>query len=369
MLSAATKPKNTRPRRFLLRRKYGWIGIDVGTSFTKMAQVERCGGEYRISARWCLPADASSSLLGETQPSRNASAFSTQLRRARGVFRGKRSAAALSARFTTHRYVDLPFGCDEELRRMIAEEISNDSVAEAGPRCFDYWHSSTTSGGNNALHQLSVIDIDRSVSLTLANNLAATGLDCRLLDGIPCALARAVQMFDPELAETPQIILDLGYSSTVFVAAVQGTPVFARILRGCGLEAIIQPIQNSLSLTESEAVQLVRRMGLGPTQDGSPPDAAAHVVHQLVSEPVLRLMTEIMRTLSYLVNIPSAIDPKRILLSGGGAYLPALATQLMNETGLEVAAWRLPSAISNATNQDESLFAVAAALSALAWEQ
>lgn len=252
---------------------------------------------------------------------------------------------------------------------MIAEEIVSDAVSGAGERCFDYWQTSMSASANNPLAQLSVIDIERSVSLQMANHLTTAGLDCRLLDGIPCALARAAQMFAPEHADSPQVILDIGYSSTVFVAVVRGMPVFTRILRGCGLEAIIQPIQNSLSLTESESLQLVRRMGLGPTQNDSPPDAAAQVIHQLVSEPVARLLAEIVRTLGYLEHNSSAALPERILLSGGGANFPYLATQLFNETSLHAVRWRLVAAQPAATDQDESLFAVAAALSALAWER
>ena len=219
------------------------------------------------------------------------------LRRARCVFRCRRAAVALSASYTTHRYLDLPYGEDEELRRMVSEEIEADAVSGTSERCFDYWPTLTSPNTNNAMVQLSVIDIDRNHSLTLASNLFNAGLDCRLLDGVPCALARAVQMFAPQQTETPKVILDIGYSSTVFVAVVHWAPVFTRILRGCGLDAIIQPIQNSLSLTASESLQLVRRMGLGPAQSGSPPDAAAHVVHQLGSEPGTRWRTEMVRTL------------------------------------------------------------------------
>ncbi len=357
-----------RTRRFLRHRKRGWIGVDVGAALTKMAQVERVGDEYRIAARWCLPAECSPRFLEELSLPDDDFAFARQLRQGRGVFRGKRAAAALSAGCTTHRTLDLPQGEDTELRHMVGEEIEADAPSSAKERCYDYWQPLNSANTNSAMVQLSVIDLDRNVALKVANSLSDAGLECRLLDGVPCALARAVQMFDPLHAELPRVILDIGYSATVFVAAMHGRPVFTRVLRGAGIDALLRPIQNSLKLTANESLQLVRRWGLGPIDGAAPADAAADVVHQLATEPVARWMTEIARTLAFLEHSPCALVPQQILFAGGGAFLRHLAFRLANETGVEVDPWRLTTADFTAANRDDSLFAVAAALSALAWE-
>lgn len=368
MLATSTSSTIPQPQRFLLRRRRGWIGVDVGSALTKMAQVERIGEEYRISARWCLPAGSSRNLFDVGRSPDNEFALAQQLRRGKSVFRGRRAAAAMSAGCTTHRYLDLPPGGEDELRRMIGEEIEADAISAESERCFDFWQALSTTSGSASMVQLSVIDIDRDLSLKLARNLSKAGLDCRLLDGVPCALARAAQMFDPRRADVPRVVLDIGFSSTVFVAVLRGAPVFTRMLRGCGLDAIIQPIQSSLGLTANESLQLVRRMGMTPIDGNSSTDAAAQVVHQLVSEPLTRWTMEVRRTLEYLQHSSCALVPEHILLTGGGSCLPLWTTHLANETGLEVAQWRLSAADVGATNQDDSLYAVAAALSALAWE-
>lgn len=368
MLATPTNSTIPRPRRFLLRRKHGWIGVDVGSALTKMAQVERIGEEYRVAARWCLPTDSSRYLFDATQSLDNEFALAQQLRHGKSVFRGRRAAAAMSAGYTTHRYLDLPPGGDHELRRMIGEEIEADAISGESERCFDFWQSLRMTNESASMVQLSVIDIDRELSLKLARNLSRAGLDCRLLDGVPCALARAAQMFDPRHADVPRVVLDIGFSSTVFVAVLHGAPAFTRMLRGCGLDAIIQPIQSSLGLTTTESLKLVRRMGLTPIDGNSSADAAAQVVHQLVSEPLTRWTMEVRRTLEYLQHSSCALVPEHILLTGGGSCLPLWTTHLAKETGLEVAQWRLSAADVGAANQDDSLYAVAAALSALAWE-
>lgn len=368
MFTTTTKTRSTRPQRFLLRHKRGWIGVDVGSILTKLAQVERLGDGYRIAARWSLPTRKKLELQNELQPADGDFDFSQAMRQARRICRGRRAAAALSACYTTHRYIDLPDGDDHELRRMIGEEIVADTGPGSTERCFDYWQSAGSTDASRSMVQLSVIDIDRDVSLQLVRDLSGAGLDCRILDGVPCSLARAAAMFDPQNTAKPRVMLDIGYSSTVFVAVLQGLPVFTRVLRGCGLEAVVQPIQQSLSLTATEAIQLVRRTELGPTQNDLPPDAAARVVHQLLSEPVTRLVSEIARTLDYLRHGPVAMVPEQIVLSGGGATLPYLIAKLKNESELEVVGWRLSTAQADSASHDDSLYAVAAALSALAWE-
>ena len=44
----------------------------------------------------------------------------------------------------------------------------------------------------------------------------AGGLECQILDGVPCALARAVAMTAASHADEPVVALDLGYQAATF---------------------------------------------------------------------------------------------------------------------------------------------------------
>ena len=335
---------------------------------TKLAQVERDGKGYRITARWSIPSEAGCSLIDAATDENNQLAFAPQFQQARGMFRGRSVAAAVPARLTTHRSLDVPAGDIEELRRMVHEEIEADSAPGAVERCIDFWPTPKPANANAAMTQLSILDIDREVSLRIAQNLKNAALDCRILDGLPCALARAVQMCDIDRTERPTAIIDFGYSSTVFVVAVNGSPQFTRVLRGCGLDALVGPVQKCMPLTASESLQLVRRIGVAPSDFDPRTDSASQVIHQLLSGPISMLMGEIARTLVYLQHSIPELLPDRLMLCGGGSSLPNLVARFAGETGLDVVGWKMSMTEPHLASQDDSLFAVAAALSALAWE-
>jgi type IV pilus assembly protein PilM len=358
----------TLPRRALLHRKHGWIGVDIGTALTKMAQVERHGAGFRITARWSIPSEANCPLMDSADDVKRSTTFTPQFQQARGMFRGRNAAAAVPASLVTHRCLDVPVGDAEDLRRMVYEEIEAERSPGGAERCFDFWKTPNPANENAAMVQLSILDIDRDASLRLAHNLHSVGLECRVLDGLPCALARSVQICDIHAAERPTAIIDIGYASTVFVVAVNGSPQFTRVLRGCGLEFLVAPIQRSMPLSATETLQLVKRIGIAPAEIDTQTDSASLVIHQLLSDPIAKLMSEITRTLMYLQHSLPDLLPDRVLLCGGGSFIPNLSARFASEMGLDVVSWTMSTTEPQLAAQDDSLFAVAAALSALAWE-
>jgi Tfp pilus assembly PilM family ATPase len=87
----------------------------------------------------------------------------------------------------------------------------------------------------------------------------------------------------------------------------------------------------------------------------------------MIAEPLAQVVAEVKRTLDFLDLQFRSIVPKKLILLGGGAMVPALPTALADETQLPTRLWSLPSAM-NEPQPDEAFFGVAAALSSLAWE-
>lgn len=348
----------------------GWIGIDAGTVLTTIAQVERRGHDYRISARWSVPSESGQSGRDAANCRSDLGPLFQQIKQARSMFRGRRAAAVLSASVAKYRCLDMPFGSREELRRMVHEELrADENCPEDSDLCYAFWEVTGRASANGKMTQVSVVDVDRETALGLARNLHSVGWDCRILDALPCALARAAHLSDPRGTHTPTAVIDLGHSSAVLIVAVHGGPQFTRVLRGGALGTFVRPLQESLHLSPAEAHQLLRRIGIAPPAGDLHSEAGASSIHQLMSEPAEQLISEIQRTLSYLDQSLPSLVPERIVLCGGGALVRNLPERLAAETGIETRGWSMPADHGHPARQDDALFAVAAALSVLAWEK
>ena len=86
-----------------------------------------------------------------------------------------------------------------------------------------------------------------------------------------------------------------------------------------------------------------------------------------MAEPLSHFVAEVKRTIEFINLQFRSIAPQRLVVAGGGALVPGLPEVLAAETGLKVRLWSLAS--EGNSRPDEALYAVAAALSSLAWEE
>jgi Tfp pilus assembly PilM family ATPase len=282
------------------------------------------------------------------------------------MFRGRRAAATLPLSMIELRSLELPTGSDDELRNMIHEELLADSSDSTG-LCFDYLPTQAADSVEGDMGSFSVFAVGAGVATSTASSLCRAGLDCEVLDSLPCALARATQLCEPTESETCLAALDFGNSFAVLVVAKNGQLLFTRQLRGCGLQMLLKPLQDGLKLSAAEVQQLVGRYANSSATDSSPLAALAKTAHNMISEPLAHVVTEVKRTLDFLDLQFRSIVPKKLILLGGGAMIPALPAALADETLLPTRLWSLAAA-DRQSQPEEALFGVAAALSSLAWE-
>lgn len=362
----------------LRRPQAGWIGVDVGTSAIKLAQVERSKGTWRIAGSALIP------LPGATQDSglpADDSAWQDLLRPVRRsrVFRGTAAAAVLPMAMLDLRSLDLPDGSPAELRQMIAQEL--EASGPEGDREFAFWKTSQP-GSSQTPAQFSVLAVPRTVATRAAERLLEAGLRCEVLDVLPFALARAIQLAAPGASARPRAALDWGAASAVFTLAVDGRPAFTRCFRECGVMPLQDAVCHGLGLSAGEARQVLASCGVPvphlypgsePRPQRSSPDPSTSRIQTAIGEfaaPVIRrIVVELRKTLAWIEQ-QSGRPPAEIWLCGGGAIVRNMAECLSAEVGLPVRRWRLPDAPSGDRPDDaaESLFATAAALSALHWE-
>lgn len=344
-------------------RKHGLIGIDFGAKVTKIAQLDRADGHLR----WRRTTIARSREGGGVPCSGD------EIRRAletHGGFRGRAAACVLSMSATDLRAIAVPPGSEAERRAMIAQELESVYGADDAARAFDFWEPDSTSAESGAIasESVNVLSVAAARIQELIGTLASAGLECEVLDGMPCALARAMSMAASEIAG-PAAAIDWGEANATVSIVEHGRPQFTRLLRDCGAGAMYAEIARSLGLDGDEAVEALTRFGLPHAGHADPEnDEICEVLADILGAHVQRLLDELNRTFSFLRLQRQALLPKRAWLFGAGAAVRNIGPVLSDKLEIPCEIWRLAAPRRDTqTDAGDEIFGPAAALSALGW--
>ena len=345
------------------RKSSGWVGIDIGSHTIKLAQIERHGKQIRIASRWAITGDENQLLSRESILDGRFSNQLSAMRQMRRMFTRRESASVLPMSIVDYRSIDIPHVDPIEQRQIVGEELAADLDAETSDFLFDFWNLPTESSADSETARLDAVCLPRTIASRIAKDLMDIGSDCQLLNAMPCAIARAVQIANP--AETDNIVcgLNLGFTSSTLVMVRNGNPIFSRVLRSESLRSIIQPLQSSFNLSVEESRQLLTHVGVGLPGQSNPTTGSS--IMQRVVAPIESLTSELIRTVDYIHLQPGRYYPSRICLMGGGGLIKNLPLLIENKLHIPVQLWSLPD---TKPDLSDPLYAVAAALSSLAWE-
>lgn len=327
----------------------GWIGVDLGTSAVKLAQVERAGRAPSGGWSWRLvharvirrtPAepvdkDRDDALRWWDRVCRS--------QRLREGFVGRRAACVLPTGKADLRAIHLPEGSEAERRAMIANELDALLGENAGRRVFDFWEIRPP--GESSLENVNVISLPEDEAHAVAASVGRAGLRCRVIDGLPLAVARAISMANGDDPAIPVAALDWGFTSATFSIVRNRRPVFTRLLRDCGFALMPAAVSEALELSIDDAEQLLATHGVcDPAARGDP----LHDVQEVITDVAGGLLTEIVSQLNKTLTYPelhrSGLVPVKIWLLGGGATVRNVAALLSARINLPVKTWHLPSA-------------------------
>ena len=342
--------------------------MELDSHALKLAQVSRTKSGIRIAAAAVLARPRSSADAG------GVSWTSEEIRTVLamdGRFRGTQVACALRMRETDLHTLPLPPASTKEHRAMIAQELESIFAGQHAARVFDFWEAASGGDagrpGNDHVHVLSVAraTVDDTVAA-----LSAARLQGRVLDGLPCTLARAVELAAPA-GPAPAAAIQWGMADATFCVVASGQVLFARHLRNCGLGRLVEAVVQTMSVTEQDAVDLLATYGL-PGE--SPVEGVAREVQDVIAEitaPALReTLDEITRTIAYLRTAGPGMQPSQVYLLGEGAAVRNIAGHVQRVVKLPAVLWHLPEPAEGAAHPatcPQQLLGAAVALSALAW--
>jgi Tfp pilus assembly PilM family ATPase len=202
----------------------------------------------------------------------------------------------------------------------------------------------------------------------IAADLKKSHLYVRVLDGIPFALARAMDMAPAYRSQGCSVAIDWGFSTATFCAIRDSVPVLVRRLPKCGFSEVIDALRVALGVSFDEAQHLLTRHGLPGPSAGDPGIQA--VISRATVEPLDAFADELKRTLLFLGSREETSLPDQLWLFGGGATIGNISECLSEKVGAAVQVWR---AFEESERSDSErlcpteLLAPAIGLSSLAW--
>jgi Tfp pilus assembly PilM family ATPase len=346
------------------REQKGWLGIDIGSASVKVAQLARNDDQVRVLAT----AQVSRSAQVPTEDEVPTDALWS----ARGEicaavaigdgFRGRHAAAAMPMGFCDVHQVSNLALADSDLDHEVRDAIETITQCSADHLEFDIWPADTTNQ-----QRWNVLAVARPWSDRIYYDVIESGFDCQTIDGVPQALARALQLASPYEVIPPTAVLDWGYSQATFCLVAEGVPVYVRVLKDCSFQAALAGVAEELGVTTDEAGLLLEKYGARGLNFKTE-DEVVTMIADLVAEPIRHLVGELAKTLAHVGYQYRNFAPRRLTLFGGGALVGGLPRHLSRKLHLETHEWTLDKQQPHASGHD-ALYGVAMALSSLAWEE
>lgn len=360
----------------VLGRNKGWIGIDFGSRTLKLAQAEHTATGVRIAASAVLQRPQ---MTGQTREPHDdgcqwqgrdiLAALSLDT-----GFSGRTVACVLPMHLTEFHVLTVPPAPEAEQRAMIAQELSSIFANDQQEREFDFWEANAdTTPDTSPADNVNVLSVPRQLVSRAVHGLSDAGLHCEVLDGLPFALARAVDLARSPGQRSPIGAVHWGFTSGTFCIVSGRMPQFTRHLRNCGFGSLVARVSQALGLSEEEAVRVLADHGLpGPECQNGTHREIQEAIAEVSTQQLNEMAEELNKTIAYVRMKYPAMVPERLCLFGEGANVKHVSMSISRKVGLPSDVWRLPlsenkDGRASKSKTQSALLGTAVASSALAW--
>ena len=323
--------------RKLLPNKFWPIAVDLGADSVKVMQLHRVGGALSVlaCARWQYP----DSVGQDPQQRRQLAVSAVRDLLRNGAFRGRRAVTALSYKDLCIKNVRLPHMPKHEKDQAIRWEAKERFGFEIVDDRLRYIQAGEVREGNEVRDEVIMLAVPEETVEDRLALMRELGLRVEHIEAEPVALFRFHERYLRRQAdeEAVSVLVDLGMEGTRVVVARGRKIIFIKSIETGGRE-ITETVGRQLNLSSAEAMQLrMRTMPDEPPrsdeQSDDEPDGRDSVdwtVHDAIRGVVETLTREISLCLRYCSVTFRGLRPRNLMLTGGGAYDPALV-QLLRE--------------------------------------
>lgn len=348
----------------MFSNRTGWIGVDIGNSAIKFAQVERRARKLSVRAAAIIkrPSVIDTTAWVRSSPVSSESEFKSAVKSA--PFRGRDTACSAPIAVCDVRTMDVPSTEHAEIREFIASELSQIHSIPADNVHFDYWNNET-GNSNEQTHVLCLADRWTEQIIT---DHRTNRLTCNAVDGLPQSLARAtmlVENFNPNQAYA---ILDWGDTTSTFCVVINGQPIFTRCLPKFGFRSLQSKLSEALGMNRNETRRIISRFGL-PKNEHASDDEVQLTVAEILSSDIENIVKELQTTIKFFGAQRKNIELEQGFIFGSGATLKNIEHWIGSKLKLSLQPWSLPVQNSENCKVPLALLGPAIASSTLVWEK
>lgn len=313
------------------------IGLDIGPSCVRAAQLERTDGGWRILR-------VSSWNRRGIEDSNVASAgFAGRIKRSilQSGYHGRHAVAGLSVPEVELHALEIPVQADstgvDRIGQAVRWEMERVTSIPADEAASDYWQLPSTKVSNTT----TIGAAGKSSAVEAATELArASGLECECVDSTACALSRLGVVAGYGGGDSPLVwgVLDVGQRLLRLVVSLGETPVLVRTLGG-GSQAWTERIAESLELSNDAAETHKREHGIGVRETDGGTGASAEIAGMILASLLSELdyaVAEIERSYEYVMRCYPTQSLGALMLAGAGSDLAGLDDYLAKKLGVDV---------------------------------
>lgn len=311
--------------------KAGVIGLDIGTSCVRAAEVVMAGrgasAQPTLMRYGEVPLPPGAVRDGEVEDTGTVSAALRRLW-SESKFTSRDVNIGVGNQRVVVRELDLPWMPLPQLRGSLAFQVQDLLPMSTDEALMDYYPTGEMESPSGKLMHGMLVAATRDTVRANVMAVEGAGLRPQMVDLNPFALLRAVVRGD--LVNRTVAVVDIGARITQVVIAAGGMPQFVRILPTGG-QNVTDAVTGSMGVAAPEAENIKREVGIGFAV-GPDLEAAAKAI-----SGVVRPLTEAVRnTFVYYAgnHLGAGIDV--VVLTGGGAHLPGFGQYLSSASRLPV---------------------------------
>ena len=313
--------------------KAGVIGLDIGTTHVRAAEVVFAGGGRGPSSSPTLVRYGEVALpLGAVRDGEveDQATVSAALRRlwAEAKFASREVNIGVGNQRVVVRELDLPWMPLPQIRASLPYQVQELLPMSTDEALLDYYPTGEFDGPQGRMVHGMLVAATRDTVRSNVMAVESAGLRPMLVDLNPFALSRAIVRGD--LSQRTVAVVDIGARVTQVIIVAQGSPRFVRMLPSGG-QNVTDAVASALSVSAPEAENVKREVGIGFAV-GADRQSAAEAVNGVVRP----LIEAVRNTFVYYAgnNPGSGIDV--VVLTGGGSHLPGLGQYLASASRLPV---------------------------------
>ncbi|MBI2599185.1 type IV pilus assembly protein PilM [Candidatus Curtissbacteria bacterium] len=297
------------------------FGLDIGRSFVKVVEVDGGGkGLLKAAGSWQTPGGGIQS-ESETELGKLSEAIRSCVEAAK--IATSNCVVSLVESQVVSRLIELPVLTDKELVAAINWEAEQYIPMPIKDVNLQYKVISRPQDASGKMSVLLLAAPKRMVAKYL-NVVGAAGLKAVAFETESLALARA--LFRP--GDPATIIVSLGAASSELVVVFGGNVLFTRSIASGGM-VLTKAIMAEFNLPQNQAEEYKQTYGILEDK------LSAKVANVL--KPTLDILAaELLKAMEYTHTHIQGSAVSRVVICGGGAFLPGLSEFLAARTSLEV---------------------------------